>query len=102
MRNIDQIAVAIALYQTTVVAIYLPILTISGILTGLFTGFFAQLLVNRLKGKLYQEKTPGGTEKALCSARHFLLFAYDSSASQKRMNMSACCSLACPDFWVVI
>ncbi len=51
-HNIGQIAVAIALYQTTVVVIYLPILMLSGILTGLFTGLCAQLLVNRLKGKL--------------------------------------------------
>ncbi len=48
-HNIGQIAVAAAIVRTPAVAAYLPILMVSGIVTGLFTGVCAQLLLERLK-----------------------------------------------------
>ena len=48
-HNIGQMAVALAIFQTLTVAVYLPLLMLSGIVTGLFTGLCAQLLVRRLK-----------------------------------------------------
>ena len=42
-----QMAVAIAMTATPGLLIYLPVLVVSGILTGLFTGLCAQFLVNR-------------------------------------------------------
>ena len=42
-----QMAVAIAMTATPGLLIYLPVLIVSGILTGLFTGLCAQFLVNR-------------------------------------------------------
>ncbi len=48
-HNVGQIAVAVAITRTPGVAAYLPVLLVSGILTGLFTGLCAQLLTNRLK-----------------------------------------------------
>lgn len=47
-HNIGQMAVAIAVFQTLSVAVYLPLLMLSGMITGLFTGLCAQLLVRRL------------------------------------------------------
>lgn len=47
-HNMGQIAVAIAITQTFSLIYYLPVLLLSGIVTGLFTGLTAQLLVNRL------------------------------------------------------
>ena len=49
-HNAGQIAVAVALTRTPAVAAYLPVLLVSGILTGLFTGLCAQFLLSRLKG----------------------------------------------------
>lgn len=50
---IGQMAVAIAVTGTPSIAVYLPIMIASGIITGLFTGLCAQLLVNR-GGKLWK------------------------------------------------
>ena len=47
-HNIGQILVAIVVTGTPAIVSYLPILLISGIATGLFTGVAAQYLVNRL------------------------------------------------------
>ncbi len=47
-HNIGQITVAILITSTVGLVIYLPVLLVSGILTGLFTGLCAQFLVNRL------------------------------------------------------
>ena len=47
-HNIGQILVAIAVTGTSALVFYLPILLISGIVTGVFTGLAAQLVVNRL------------------------------------------------------
>ena len=47
-HNAGQIAAAVAITRTPGVAAYLPILLVSGILTGLFTGLCAQLLFFRL------------------------------------------------------
>lgn len=47
-HNLGQTMMAILLFQSLTVAVYLPLLMLSGIITGLFTGLCAQLLVNRL------------------------------------------------------
>ena len=46
-HGIGQLAVAIAMTLTPGLLVYLPVLIISGIITGLFTGLCAQFLVNR-------------------------------------------------------
>ena len=51
-HNIGQIAVALAVTRTPAILYYLPILMVSGVLAGLFTGIAAQLAVNRLDGKI--------------------------------------------------
>ncbi|MEE1319425.1 MAG: Gx transporter family protein, partial [Ruminococcus sp.] len=48
-HNIGQIAVAVIITQTPQIAYYLPILIISGVITGIFTGLCAQLVLQRLK-----------------------------------------------------
>lgn len=47
-HNVGQVAVAVLLTRTPAVAVYLPVLLVSGIITGLFTGLCAQFLLNRL------------------------------------------------------
>lgn len=47
-HNIGQILVAIALTRTPGLVAYLPVLLVSGILTGAFTGLCAQFLLARL------------------------------------------------------
>ena len=47
-HNIGQILVAIVVTGTPSIVSYLPILLISGVLTGIFTGLAAQAVVNRL------------------------------------------------------
>ena len=51
-HNIGQTLACIAVYQTTAVVVYLPVLLLSGIVTGLFTGLTAQFLLKRLKDRL--------------------------------------------------
>ena len=51
-HNAGQILVAIAITRTPGLIVYFPILLVSGILTGLFTGLCAQLLAGRLKAIL--------------------------------------------------
>ncbi len=48
-HNLGQIIVAAFVVGTTSVVFYLPILTASAIVTGLFTGLCAQYLIKRLK-----------------------------------------------------
>lgn len=48
-HNIGQILMAILITSTPGIAVYLPILLVSGILTGLFTGLCAQFLYGKLK-----------------------------------------------------
>lgn len=48
-HNIGQIGAAVFITRTPAIAVYLPILMVSGILTGLFTGLCAQFLLARLK-----------------------------------------------------
>ena len=48
-HNIGQITVAVLVTRTAAILYYLPVLMISGVLAGLFTGMAAQLAVNRLK-----------------------------------------------------
>lgn len=48
-HNVGQIAVAIFMTATPGLIVYLPVLLISGILTGLFTGVAAQALVGRME-----------------------------------------------------
>ena len=50
-HNIGQITAAILIAQTVGLIVYLPILLVSGIIAGFFTGFCAQFVVNRLRGK---------------------------------------------------
>ena len=49
-HNAGQIAVAIAVTGTPALLAYLPVLLMSGMIAGLFTGLCAQALVNRMKG----------------------------------------------------
>ena len=46
---IGQMAVAIAMTATPGLIVYLPVLIVTSIVTGLFTGFCAQFLVKRGK-----------------------------------------------------
>lgn len=48
-HNIGQITAAIFITQTLAIAGYLPVLLISGIISGTFTGLCAQLVVHRMK-----------------------------------------------------
>ena len=47
-HNLGQTLVAVLLFRSLTVAVYLPLLMLSGIITGLFTGLCAQLLLNRI------------------------------------------------------
>lgn len=47
-HNIGQILVAIWMTRTPSLIVYLPVLLVSGILTGLFTGLVAQFVLQRL------------------------------------------------------
>ncbi len=51
-HNIGQTLACIAVYQTTAVIVYLPVLLLSGMVTGAFTGLTAQFLLKRLEGRL--------------------------------------------------
>lgn len=48
-HNIGQILVAIWMTRTPSLIVYLPVLLVSGILTGLFTGLMAQFVLQRLE-----------------------------------------------------
>lgn len=48
-HNIGQIIVAIVVTGTPGIVVYLPVLLVSGIVTGLFTGLCAQFLFGKLK-----------------------------------------------------
>lgn len=50
-HNIGQILVAMAVTGTVSIIAYFPILMVSGIISGFFTGHCAQILVTRLGGK---------------------------------------------------
>ena len=50
-HNIGQILVAAAVMKSFAVMAYLPVLLISGVVTGTFTGFAAQYLTERLEKK---------------------------------------------------
>ena len=52
-HNIGQIVAAVFITQTPGVAAYLPVLLVSGILTGLFTGLCAQFLLQRIGGHAF-------------------------------------------------
>ena len=51
-HNAGQIAVAIAVTGTMGLLAYLPVLLMSGMIAGLFTGLSAQAVVNRMKGRV--------------------------------------------------
>ena len=51
-HNIGQTLVAIAVFETVNVAYYFPVLLLSGLVTGLFTGVAAQALIRRMNGKI--------------------------------------------------
>ncbi len=48
-HNIGQTLAAIAVFRTLAVAAYFPLLVLSGIIAGLFTGLCAQFVVNRIR-----------------------------------------------------
>lgn len=48
-HNIGQIMTAVFITRTAQVAWYLPVLTVSAVITGAFTGVIAQLTLNRLR-----------------------------------------------------
>ncbi len=50
-HNIGQILAAMFVMGSAAVLYYLPILMVSGIITGLFTGLCAQIVINRLPKK---------------------------------------------------
>ncbi len=50
-HNLGQILAAMLIYQTAGLAIYLPVLLLSGVVTGAITGLAAQLVAGRLKPK---------------------------------------------------
>ena len=52
VHNMGQLVVAIAVTETPAIAYYLPVLVISGIITGAFTGFCAQFTYQRLSKNL--------------------------------------------------
>ncbi len=54
-HNVGQIAVAILVTRTPALVSYLPVLLLSGIVTGLLTGLAAQFAVNRMSG-LFEPK----------------------------------------------
>lgn len=47
-HNCGQMIVAVAVTRTPTLAVYLPVLLVSGILAGIFTGLVAQFLVRRM------------------------------------------------------
>lgn len=49
VHNFGQVLVAVALTRTPGLIVYLPVLTLSGILTGAFTGAAAQALIDRME-----------------------------------------------------
>ena len=51
-HNLGQLAVAIAVMGTTAIGYYLPVLLISGVITGAFTGFCGQFTYARLAKSL--------------------------------------------------
>ena len=48
-HGIGQMAVAVAITETPALVLYLPILILSGVITGVFTGLCAQVLIKRGK-----------------------------------------------------
>ena len=48
VHNLGQLLAAMLYYQTTSVAVYLPVLLLSGLITGAFTGAAAQAVVKRM------------------------------------------------------
>ena len=48
-HGIGQMAVTVAVYRTGQLLIYLPVLMLSGMIAGAFTGMCAQLVVERMK-----------------------------------------------------
>jgi len=50
-HNVGQMAVTVAVYRTLELMVYLPVLMLSGIVTGLFTGLCAQIIIGRLGKK---------------------------------------------------
>ena len=51
-HNIGQILAAMVVFQTAAVAVYVPFLVFSGIITGFLTGMTAQAIVNRLDHRI--------------------------------------------------
>ena len=54
MHNIGQLAAAVFMTQTLAIAYYLPVLILSGIIAGAFTGLCAQLVLMRISKIKYK------------------------------------------------
>ena len=51
-HNLGQLLAAMIIYRTSGLAVYLPVLLLSGMAAGLLTGIAAQLVLNRLHGRI--------------------------------------------------
>ena len=60
-HNCGQMAVAVAVTRTGALVVYLPVLLVSGILAGIFTGLAAQFLIRRA-GPLFGKNEKGKQE----------------------------------------
>ena len=62
-HNVGQMAVALLVTRTGALIVYLPVLLVSGILTGIFTGLAAQFLLWRLKPAIDRQMKPQKPEE---------------------------------------
>ena len=53
-HNAGQLTAASVILKSAAIWSYLPVLIVSGVITGLFTGLVAQLVHSRLKGKIFK------------------------------------------------
>ena len=58
-HNIGQLLVAVVLTSTVRLAYYLPVLLISGLITGLLMGIVAKIVIERL-GRIMNNNNPAG------------------------------------------
>lgn len=79
-HNLGQLLVAAALMKTAAVFWYLPVLLISGILSGTFTGLCAQFLLGRMDrlGLTFRKGGEAGTEYILKNPRERGLLKKDN------------------------
>ena len=56
LHNLGQLLAAMAIAATPGLIAYLPVLLLSGMVTGLFTGLAAQAVISRLRPSIKEEK----------------------------------------------